>query len=476
MRRFPTVASLSASLVAVILLLWPSQAHSGDGLVVHEWGTFTSLQDETGRELAGINVDDEPVPDFVHNLSRYILSPTFMTSLHWRFRMKAVPRRHPLVSLRLETPVIYFYPPEGQTEPMTLDVAVQFRGGWLSEFYPDAEAQAPGIRWNKQHSQIFGQLTPETIGTLTWKGLRIGTQRAGPATKEHVWTAPRKVRSAAVTTPQGESEKYLFYRGVGNLRAPLRLVTNRESRSFFIRSNFDAVLASDSVVVPALWIVDIRADGAVAFRPFGPITVTADPQKLLAHVSYSFDEDDYSTDHLEKLRRDMHGALVKEGLYPDEATAMLSTWRRAYFTSPGRRVFHVVPRVWTDHYLPLEISKPARIERVMLGRIEMVTERQRELLAVLAPGPVSDGSWVKKIPKSTAREMFLAGRDGFGDLGVEIPPDYQTYLDIGRFRNAILADEERHRPTPSLTSFMNAYGLRPYRLEKGAVETVSRAR
>ena len=36
-----------------------------DPLVVHEWGTFTSLQDEEGRCLGGINSDDEPVPDFV---------------------------------------------------------------------------------------------------------------------------------------------------------------------------------------------------------------------------------------------------------------------------------------------------------------------------------------------------------------------------------------------------------------------------
>lgn len=240
-----------------------------------------------------------------------------------------------------------------------------------------------------------------------------------------------------------------------------------------IAANFDEVLASSSAVVPALWLVDVRADGRVAFRSFGPLKITADSKRFVANVNYRFDVSDYSADHLDELRGEMHEALVKEGLYPDEATAMLSTWRRAYFKSPGLRVFHVVPRVWTDHYLPLEISRPARIERVMMGRIELVTERQRELLATLAQGPVSDGSWVRKIPKSRARDMFLAGRDGFGDLGVEIPPDYQTYLDIGRFRNAIVADEEFHRPTPSLTKFMNGHGLRPYRLEKKTVETVS---
>src|SRR5688500_17461216 len=38
-------------------------------LTGHEWGTFTVLQDEEGQPLGGINTDDEPVPDFVHNTS-----------------------------------------------------------------------------------------------------------------------------------------------------------------------------------------------------------------------------------------------------------------------------------------------------------------------------------------------------------------------------------------------------------------------
>ena len=38
-------------------------------LVVHEWGTFTSLQDEAGEAIGGINADDEPVPRFVRRLA-----------------------------------------------------------------------------------------------------------------------------------------------------------------------------------------------------------------------------------------------------------------------------------------------------------------------------------------------------------------------------------------------------------------------
>jgi len=46
-------------------------------LVVHEWGTFTSLQDEMGKPIGGINTDDEPVPKFVHRLAGgFFLSPS----------------------------------------------------------------------------------------------------------------------------------------------------------------------------------------------------------------------------------------------------------------------------------------------------------------------------------------------------------------------------------------------------------------
>ncbi|HWB58717.1 MAG TPA: hypothetical protein VG733_04460, partial [Chthoniobacteraceae bacterium] len=42
-------------------------------LVVHEWGTFTTLQDDQGVSISGINADDEPLPDFVHRLATQLL-------------------------------------------------------------------------------------------------------------------------------------------------------------------------------------------------------------------------------------------------------------------------------------------------------------------------------------------------------------------------------------------------------------------
>ncbi|HEX8912496.1 MAG TPA: hypothetical protein VF796_09055, partial [Humisphaera sp.] len=67
---------------ALFALSFASAAHAadapppdrrGDRLIVHEWGTFTSLLDERGRQVPGINTDDEPLPSFVHGVHGAIM-------------------------------------------------------------------------------------------------------------------------------------------------------------------------------------------------------------------------------------------------------------------------------------------------------------------------------------------------------------------------------------------------------------------
>ena len=442
-----------------------SSVRAGDPLVVHEWGTFTALQDEKGNELSGINTDDEPVPEFVHNLNRYLLSRPVLSSLHWQYRQKGAPRVHPYITMRLETPVIYFYPPKSWTAPRQIDVSVRFRGGWLTEFYPKAEAQAPGM---KEGIFDFGHLSPETTSSLAWNALQVGTDGTGPTTDEHVWTAPRNVSAANVTNGEGESERYLFYRGVGRLHAPLRATMDRKAGRIALHGNFDEVLTSrESASIPALWLVSVRHDGQLAFRTLPGLNVSNDPRAQLATADYRFEPGDYRPQNRAELEATMHAALMSDGLFAEEATAMLTTWQRSYFQSPGLRVFFMVPREWTDHYLPLSLSTKAEVERVMIGRLELVSDEQRALLDRLAATATSDGKWIEEIPESPQREKFLAGRTDFGNLGVKIPPDYQMYLKLGRFRNALVAHEERLHPTENLTKFIDTYELHPFRIAKG---------
>src|SRR5205823_8055599 len=104
-----------------------------------------------------------------------------------------------------------------------------------------------------------------------------------------------------------------------------------------------------------------------------------------------------------------------------------------------------------DKVLPLSISVPSDIKRVMVGRIELVGPRERNLLKIIAKGPASDAQW--------GRPRVVDGKVDFDTARRPIPADYQAYRDLGRFRDALLLDEQRRRPTNALGEFIANYGL-----------------
>src|SRR5262245_24747033 len=256
---------------------------SRDRLVIHEWGTFTSLQDEVGRTITGVNTDDEPVPEFVHRISELIPRPTELAPVYY----KGVPRSHRQVRMRLETPVLYFYPPARSREPLHADVQVGFRGGWLTEYYPTASVNAPGL---KEGNFRFSGLSPKTMGTLDWHDLTIGGDYPLPETDAPVWLAPRQVRAATVRAPGGEAEKYLFYRGVGNLPSPVTVTRAVENdRILVVREDLNPELGLRAPLsIRAMWLVHVRADGSVAFRSLGKAELTGRPGHAIAQVPVDF--------------------------------------------------------------------------------------------------------------------------------------------------------------------------------------------
>ena len=106
--------------------------------------------------------------------------------------------------------------------------------------------------------------------------MQVGAGGSGPKTESPVWLAPRAVDSLPLTIPSApvnpiyhlreslqsaltirESEKFLFYRGVGRIDAPLRV--SRDEGMLQIRSQLPPALVADSaLVVPRLWLADIR--------------------------------------------------------------------------------------------------------------------------------------------------------------------------------------------------------------------------
>jgi hypothetical protein len=231
----------------------------------------------------------------------------------------------------------------------------------LNEFYPEAAPSVNG--WN-------GDELKAAVSTLAWKSVALTEGATLPLTNKHVWLAPRAVKSTPVTVNGGEVEQYLFYRGVGNL--PALLGTELTSAGLVLRCPARTPwLNAASTTLGTVWVVDIRRNGIAAVRATQPLTIErGESGRELARLA-PFNQRDYSETALPRLRAEMHAALVARGLYPDEATAMLETWKNSYFAQPGLRVFYIVPNEWTSYFLPLEISTPHTLTRVIVGRIDM---------------------------------------------------------------------------------------------------------
>jgi len=394
-------------------------------LVVHEWGTFTSFQDEQGRTIQGINVDDEPVPRFVHRLRDF---QTFRTTAMPAIWSQGAPRCYPGVTLRLETPVLYFYPPVGW-QAMPFDVRATFHGGWLTEFYPSAATEGMNVQ-----KVVDG----DTRGSLLWRQVRLDPDAASlkPKTNSHVWLAPREVRSTVVVNDATrEAEKYLFYRGVGNLDAPI--VVRAEDGKLHISLRDDETGLER---LPRLWVVEVLPDKRVRYQALEP--------KGSSTVAPAFPMvSDKQASHLDSLNRELSAALIGEGLFSDEAAAMLATWRLSYFESGGLRVFFLLPQAWTDARLPLSITTPARITRVMVGRVELVTAQQREVLQKLdaLPDTAFAVTPLYRAGDPMVHRLLQEGGRTHGEIyraaGREIPESLQLYESLGRFRDALLAHE-----------------------------------
>jgi hypothetical protein len=417
---------LALAILTTAAVLCAEARANASTLIIHEWGTFTSFQDDRGATIAGINVDDEPVPKFVHRLDELPIFTTRSRPATWS---QGSPRCHADVTLRLETPVLYFYPQDGFDRDQSLEVRATFAGGWLTEFFPWAAAENPGFP---------GTIEPTSQGSLRWTGLHLplNTDIKMPETAERVWLAPRDVRSAVVANGEkNEAEKYLFYRGVGRIDAPI--VVREQAGALTIALRDGGSLHR----LPPMWIVQVLADGRLAYR-----RVHASEQHTATATLPLARETAPSA--LDGLQEELKTVLIAEGLYEDEAQAMLATWRLSYFESEGMRVFFLLPRSWIEAHLPLSTSVPAEITRVMLGRVELVSAHQRAVLKQLYELPENAFPTKPLYYESNAVLRLVAfGEASHAELyrriGRDVPEALRLYDSLGRFRDALLAHELR---------------------------------
>lgn len=432
----------------------------GDGakqtqpLVVHEWGTFTVLQDDAGNPVDGVNINEESLPGFVHKLATDLapdsheLGPLVGLGYFQPQRSKGIRRYYHAARMRMETPVIYLYPPKDQPK-RPIDVEVRFKGGWVTEWYPNAAVKAPGYK--QRQAKVMMNLKPHTTGSIQWSGLEFAPEAQPPVTEYPVWLAPRATAAPMLKTAKGEAENYLFYRGVANLEAPLRVV--REGDTLTVRNNPNTNCPIDDLNGLELWLVDVAANGELQYRRVSVDLREDGSGHVLAKTAASFDK--APGKGMAMLREEMLESLVKSGLYRDEAEAMLNTWKVSYFETSGLRLFFTLPQSWTDEVLPLQVSGYDRTEtvRAMIGRIELISAKQRSLVDKIAKGPASTRAWfseaLKTNPAVKARTRELInGLVTLEEVGLKPPADYQAYMDLGRFRDALIRHEIKHPRQP----------------------------
>lgn len=361
LNRFPPLAIFLGA-IFFLLTFDPSVSQAATNYTAHEWGTFTSVQGSNGELLSWRPLQSSELPGFVMSTtgSSLIPGPLNFSKVN-------------LVTLqRMETPVIYFY----ADQPMKVDVDVAFPKGFLTEWFPQATAVGPAVPLNT-NAPATGILHDSRA---IWRNLEIiPPSKDQPSLADNLpqeksgshYFAARETSASYVranfTNGTSELEKFIFYRGAGSFKTPLRVTVDSNQ----------VVTVENTVAQPLahLFLLNIH-DG---YGAFGLMDELASSNSIRWFQLNADSAEHWNQLPLAQFQTEiaaqMQTALVAEGLSPDEAKAMVNTWKDSWFTDEGVRVLYVLPRLWTDEILPLTLTPPPTdLTRVMVGRAEIITE------------------------------------------------------------------------------------------------------
>jgi hypothetical protein len=339
-------------------------------LVIHEWGTFLGMSGSDGTALEGMYHEEHALPAFVHTRSRDQL-------------------RLPFVLTKGETPVIYFYSERAQS----VRLGVGFPRGVWTQWYPQAAVVRPSLVQQAE--------SPERLrdGRICWFAsiippALVDRGSAGsaetpvlPATSaDALWNHAREVDAAYVKSIDGtrepgasEYERFLFYRGLGESRLPLRLTSDRGGTMSLEK---DPTLGDGVRHVYVIRVENGR--GAYQYRP------GLRPGWTVSGVIPSMEKARPLEEFSRRIADDLAARLTASGLYAKEARAMVNTWTSSYFQTDGTRVLFILPQSWTEAFIPMTVEpRPKQVVRVMVGRVELLTP-QRERLAESAVRSLAD--------------------------------------------------------------------------------------
>jgi hypothetical protein len=334
--RVPSVVVLCLALSATFGA--QSQPVNPD-LTAHEWGTFTSIAARNGRAMEWSTLNGSAdLPSFVEHLN----GAQFKAGLRG--------------TVRMETPVLYFY----SSRETAVSVKAKFSKGVITEWYPGASRIEPAPNNVLDREALYHR---HSSGSIAWDSVTVSPNLAASFPRGHYpgdsddnqyYAARETAASPLVVKTAGgdQQEKFLFYRGVSTFSPPISATVTSEGQLHITN------LAQDEI--PSVILFERRGD-KIGYRLGGavPSEMSLDPPELTATF--------------ESLSRDLEDALTSQGLYPDEARAMIETWRQSWFEE-GSRLFYIVPGSFLNAILPLTINPaPSQTVRVFVGRLELVT-------------------------------------------------------------------------------------------------------
>jgi len=319
----------------------PQNPAADPDLVAHEWGTFTSVADRTGQSVVWHPREAVyELPDFVEHFR----TAGFKVSLRGKVRM--------------ETPVLYFYSPH----ETTVSVKVGFSQGVITEWYPHASHVEPDPKAVLKEDNLYKH---PASGGITWDSVTLAPGLAdnfptGDQNSHYYFARDTEATPLIVKAPtQEQHEKFLFYRGVSAFSLPISAKITADGKLL--------VKNLGNEEIPAVLLFEVRGH-KIGYR------ISHDVQNEVFLEPPEMKDSSAAVSEFENV-------LESQGLNTDEANAMLNTWSDSWLEE-GSRLFYIVPRHFVDQVLPLTIRPaPAKIVRVFVGRLELITPTTEQALA-----------------------------------------------------------------------------------------------
>lgn len=386
-----TTTLVLTGLIAATLPLFgktPLKSPPRADYIAHEWGTFTSVQGSDGAQLEWNPFVVEELPKFVYGVAKpqpdqRVGLPTFIN-----FGKNGLLSRQ-----RMETPVIYFY----ADEPQKVDVEVSFPQGRFTEWFPQL---APGGARNGPFAPMRGAMRWADVQIIPGNGADVAQHFPKDDGGSHYYAA-RETDASAVRVKGAdgavEHEKFLFYRGVAQWEAPLRVMHRGDHAEKIILSN------TGVEKLGCFFVYAVRG-GQAALVKLDPLA--AGTRK---DIDFPFEKLARPAEEVRKdLAAQMRQALVSGGLYEREASAMVKTWDESWFGEQGTRVLYLLPQKWSDAVLPLALTPaPKELKRVFVGRAEIITPAQEWTLLKEIVRYAEGGSLERRAAIATVKGLGL---------------------------------------------------------------------